>query len=242
MSRLNTLIKGEFSRLNRYNLFAASFAVSVIYVAMVWFMDERLLEGLLPFIFMADSTLMTSLLVGATLFYEKKEHTINSIMVTPATSDEYMMAKLVAGQASALFTVVFLSLSLYFLKGYSFVYLHACFAAMATSALHTLVGIRLAYSARSFTSMLVSLMVYALVLFFPTVLALTGVLGRYGADYIVVSPLETSTNLFRAAFSSDVPAWKIVFGYAYMVCLSVAVYYLGVKPRFSEYMMREMGV
>ena len=37
------------------------------------------------------------------------------------------------------------------------------------------------------------------------------------------------------------PIWKIVFGYCYLAVISVVFYRYAVRPRFAEYMMREMG-
>lgn len=241
-SRLRALIRGEFVRLNRYNLFAASFVVSLFYVLMASFIDDAMVFGVMPFIFLLDSTMMTSLLVGATLFYEKKEHTVNSIMVTPASSDEYVTAKLVTSIATSLFTVVFVSLALYALKGVTYKYAHVIFAAVAVTSLHTMIGVRIAYSAKNFTSMLIGFMLYVTVFMFPSVLAMTGVIGPKLADFLVILPLETSANLMRAGFGPGVEPWKIVFGYLYITALTLLLYFFAVKPRFAEYMMREMGV
>lgn len=241
-SRLKALIRGEFVRLNRYNLFAASFVVSLSYVLMAYFIDDALILGVMPFVFLLDSTMMTSLLVGATLFYEKKEHTVNSIMVTPAKSDEYVAAKLVASIATSLFTVVFVSLALYLLKGVTYGYVHVVCASVAVTSLHTMVGIRIAYSAKNFTSMLIGFMLYITVSMFPSILEMTGVIGSELADFLVVLPLETSANLMKAGFGSGTEPWKVVFGYPYIAALALVMHFFAVRPRFAEYMMKEMGV
>lgn len=242
MNRLNVLIKGEFARLNKYNLFMASFVAALIYVVMAWFMEEELIMEIIPLVLLMDSTLMTSLLVGATLFYEKKEHTINSIMVTPSTSDEYLIAKVAANIAVSLFTVLLLGLALYLLKGIAFNYIHVVLATVAITVLHTMIGVRIAYTAKNFTSMLVSFMVYALVFFMPSVLVMVDVIGPAYADFVVLSPLESCANLLAAGFVDTVQPWKLIFGYSYVAVLSAALYLFAVKPRFAEYMMREMGV
>ncbi|HOG52554.1 MAG TPA: hypothetical protein PLT03_01630, partial [Bacillota bacterium] len=229
-------------RLNKYNLFTASFVAALIYVIMAWFMDEGLIMEIVPLVLLMDSTLMTSLLVGATLFYEKKEHTINSIMVTPSTSDEYLIAKVAANVAVSLFTVLLMGLALYLLKGVTFSYVHVVIATVAITVLHTLIGVRIAYTAKNFTSMLVSFMVYALVFFMPSVLVMVDVIGPRYADFVVLSPLESCANLLSAGFVDTVPPWKLAFGYSYVAVLSAALYRFAVKPRFAEYMMREMGV
>ncbi|NLM45490.1 MAG: hypothetical protein GX200_01620 [Firmicutes bacterium] len=83
MTRLPVLIKGEFDRLKKYNLFTTNMVVLVFWVLLAWFLEGEVLLEFIPSIFLMESIMMTILLVGATLFYEKKEHTINSIMVSP---------------------------------------------------------------------------------------------------------------------------------------------------------------
>jgi len=241
MSRLSVLIRGEFDRLSKYNLFTASFVASTMYVVMAWLMSAEQLTGFLPFIFITDSTMMTIVLVGATLFYEKKEHTINSIMVTPATYDEYLIAKVVVNVANSMFTVVFVSIAVYLLKDLSYNYLHIVFATILVTVLHTFIGIRIAYTAKNFASMLISFMSYMLVFMMPSILAITGIISKDVAQLLVILPIESSLNLVKAGFA-QVPVWKIIFGYCYLAVISMVFYKYAVRPRFAEYMMREMGV
>ena len=241
MNRLAVLIKGEFERLSKYNLFTASFVASSMYVVMAYLLSTEQLMGFLPLIFITDSTMMTIVLVGATLFYEKKEHTINSIMVTPATYDEYLYAKAVVNIGNSLFTVAFVSIAVYLMKDLTYGYLHIVASTVLVTLLHTWIGVRIAFTAKNFASMLISFMSYMLVFMLPSILAQTGVIGEGVARFLIFLPLESSLNLLEAGFAPVEP-WKIVFGYAYLVALTFAFYRFAVKPRFAEYMMREMGV
>ena len=105
MTRLIVLVKNEFERLNKYNLFSAHFVVLLLWVVLAWFLEEEILLHFMPVVFLMESVMMTILLVGATLFYEKKSHTINSIMVSPVTENEYLLAKVLVNAGNALITV-----------------------------------------------------------------------------------------------------------------------------------------
>lgn len=83
MARLGILVQGELDRLKKYNLFTATTVVLLLWVGMTWLLEAEEIAAFVPLILLMDSTAMTVALVGATLFYEKKEHTINSILVTP---------------------------------------------------------------------------------------------------------------------------------------------------------------
>ncbi|MGI5853742.1 MAG: hypothetical protein ACOX8I_05410 [Bacillota bacterium] len=241
MDRLMPLIKGDFNRLNKYNLFAANFVVMLIWTALVWFINIGQLEQFVPVILLADSTMMTILLVGATLFYEKQEHTMNSIMVSPVTEDEYLLAKIIVNVLNSLITVIFISAVLYFFKDVTYNYLLIALAAIIVTTVHTLIGIFLSYHAKNFTSVLINLMVYSIVCLFPTIFASFGLIKAEVAKFLIVLPPEAAGILFSAGFR-ETELWKQIFGYAYLIVLAFVLYRFVVKPKFIDYVMRETGV
>jgi fluoroquinolone transport system permease protein len=241
VDRLIPLIKGDFSRLNKYNLFAANFVVMLVWATLVWFIDAGQLKQFVPVIFVADSTMMTILLVGATLFYEKQEHTVNSVMVSPVTEDEYLMAKIIVSVLNSLITVVIISGILYFVKDVSYNYLLIALAAVIVTTVHTLIGIFLSYHAKNFTAVLINLMVYSFVCLFPTLFASFGLINAKVAKYLIVLPPEAANILFGAGIK-ETELWKLVFGFVYLIALAFVLYRFIVKPKFNDYVMREMGV
>lgn len=241
MDRLLLLVKGEFNRLNKYNLFTAHFVVLLVWVGMAWFFEAPELKAFVPFIFLMDATMMTILLVGATLFYEKQEHTINSIMVSPVTEDEYLLSKVAVNVLNSLITVVFVSAALFFMKGVTYNYLLLVPAVTVVTASHTIIGIWLSYHSKSFSSLLVNYIIYVFVFLLPTVMAMLGIIGETAARFLIVLPPDAANMLIVAAVR-ETEAWRLVFGYAYLILLSVALYRYIVKPQFSRYLMREVGV
>jgi fluoroquinolone transport system permease protein len=239
--RLSVLIKGEFNRLNKYNLFAANFVVLLVWVVVAWFMEGEILRAFLPVVFLMDSVMMTVLLVGATLFYEKKEHTINSIMISPVTEEEYLLAKVIVNVLNSLITVVFISIVVYLIKGVTYNYLYLVPAVVVVTAVHSLIGIRFSYSAKDFTSLLVNFFIYVMVFLMPSIFAAFGLINKSIARFLIVLPPEVSSILVGTGFG-DVELWKVIFGYGYLIALGAALYRFSVKPAFSEYVMKETGV
>lgn len=241
MPRLSVLIQGEFERLNKYNLFTANFVVLLMWVGLSWFLEGEILRGFIPAIFLMDSVMMTVLLVGATLFYEKKEHTINSIMISPVSVDEYLLAKLAVNAINSLITVVFISVAVYLIKDVTYNYLLLTPAVVLVTIVHALIGIRLSYSSKDFTSLLVNFIVYAFVFLLPSIFLIFGIISPNYANYMILLPPETSSILIRAGFETQ-ELWKILFGYVYLIALSGVLYRYSVKPKFNEYLMKETGV
>lgn len=96
MNRFITLIKGELLRLKRYNLFAASVFVSIMWVGILHFIDIEDVTKIIPQLVFIDVTTMAMLLVGVTFIYERDEATIRSILVSPISKSEYILAKMIA--------------------------------------------------------------------------------------------------------------------------------------------------
>jgi len=241
VTNLLTLVQGEFLRLKKYNFFTANFVVLLFWVLLAYFLEGEVLLQFIPLIFFMDSVMMTILLVGANMFYEKKEHTMNSIMVSPVTENEYLLSKIIVNAINSLFTVAFISIAVYAIKGVTFNYLLVVPAVIIVTVLHTIIGIRLSYSAKDFTSLLINYMVYVFVFVMPPIFALLGVIGESIARFFILLPPEASSIIISAAFA-EAELWRVLLSYLYLAALSVVLYLFVVKLRFNEYLMKETGV
>lgn len=241
MSNLPVLVRGEFARLSKYNLFTANFVVLLFWVLLTYFLEGDVLLRFIPLILFMDSVMMTILLVGATLFYEKKEHTINSIMVSPVTEDEYLISKIVVNVVNSLITVVFVSVAVYAIKGVTFNYFLVVPAVVMVTALHTVIGIRLSYTAKDFTSLLINYMVYVFVFVMPPLFAMVDLIDESIARFFILLPPEASNLLISSAFV-EVDPWRVMIAYAYLFVLTAVLYYRVVKPGFNAYLIKETGV
>lgn len=241
MPNLLTLVKAEFYRLNKYNLFTANFVVLIMWVVLAYFLEGEVLLRFIPFIFFMDSVMMTILLVGATLFYEKKEHTINSIMVAPVTENEFLFSKILVNVLNSLLTVAFISIAVYVIKEVTFNYLLVIPAIILVTTVHSLIGIRLSYSAKDFTSHLINYMLYVFIFALPPIFALFGIIDESVSRFFILLPPEASNILINTAFA-ETEAWRVIFSYLYLIVLSAVLYKFSVKPKFNEYLMKETGV
>lgn len=241
MPNLLTLIKAEYYRLNKYNLFKANFVILMMWIVLAYFLEDEILLRFIPFIFFMDSIMMTILLVGATLFYEKKEHTINSIMVAPVTENEYLFSKVLVNVLNSLLTLVLISTAIYLIKEVTFNQLLVMPAIILVTTVHSLIGIRLSYSAKDFTSHLINYMLYVFIFALPPIFALFGVIDESISKYFILLPPEASSILINTAFV-EMETWRVIFSYLYLTVLSVVLYKFSVKPKFNKYLMKETGV
>ncbi len=96
MSKFTTLVKGELLRFKRYNLLAASLFVSAVWVGLLHYLDIENVTKLVPQLIFIDVTTMAMLLVGVTFIYERDEATIRSMLVSPISKSEYILAKMIS--------------------------------------------------------------------------------------------------------------------------------------------------
>ena len=142
---------------------------------------------------------------------------------------------------NSLITVVFISAAVYLIKDVTYNYFLLVPAVILVTVVHTLIGIRFSYSAKDFTSLLVSFIVYAFLFLMPSVFAAIGIISATISRYFILLPPEASAILISSSFE-NIELRKILFGYGYLAVLSLLLYRYAIKPKFSEYLMKETGV
>jgi fluoroquinolone transport system permease protein len=242
MARIKHLIEGEFTRLNKYNLFVASLFVGLLWVVMAYFLSLDELLAFLPFVFLMESSMMTAILVGAEMFYEKKEHTISSMLISPITEQEYIVGKIIANILNLLIVFGIITLALYFIHDFLFQLHWLVISVSLVCAFYVLIGIVLSYVSKDFTALLINYMLLVMVLVLPTLLAMIGILDASVRDWLFWGPTEATLRLMQASFATEVDLVQFALDFLYISALSLALAYGLVLPRFKAYATRDLGV
>lgn len=106
MNSFITLFSGELNRMRKYNILAAGIFVALLWVGVLFFTDIEDITSMVPLIVFIDATSMSMVLIGATMFYEKQEGTIKTLLVSPIGKSEYILAKIFANISSNVLTLV----------------------------------------------------------------------------------------------------------------------------------------
>ena len=101
---------GEMQRLQRYHIIAASLVVAVIWIGVLHFTDVDDVTSIFPLLLFLDATSMSITLIGVSMFFEREEHTLKALFVSPITKGEYMISKIIGNIVSNLQTLVILYL------------------------------------------------------------------------------------------------------------------------------------
>jgi fluoroquinolone transport system permease protein len=242
MEKIKHLVSGEFTRLTKYNLFTASLVVALVWVGIGYFLELEEFKQFLPFVFLMESSAMTSLLVGAEMFYEKKEHTISSMLISPMTETEYLLGKIIANILNILLIFVIIGVSLYFFKDFLFNFHWLFLGIVLVSSYYVFVGVLLSYISKDFTALLMNYMVLMIVLVLPSIFVIIGILPQSMLDFIFWTPTEVTLRLLNASFSTTFDGVQYLMDTIYIVILSFVLYKFFVLPNFKSYATKDLGV
>ena len=242
MAKIKHLVSGEFTRLTKYNLFTASLVVALVWVVMGYFLELDEFKTFLPFVFLMETSTMTSLLVGAEMFYEKKEHTISSMLISPMTEFEYIVSKILVNILNIAIIFVIIGASMYFLKDYLFNFQWLFLGIILVTSFYVFIGVLLSYISKDFTALLLNYMVLMIVLVLPSIGVLLGLLPESTLEYIYWSPTEVTLRLLNASFFDSVDFVQYLKDAVYIVLLSLLMLRYGVLPYFKDYATKDLGV
>lgn len=242
MNRLQHLVKSEFNRLIKYNLFTASFVVALIWVVVGYFLSEDEFISFLPFVFLMEASAMTALLIGAEMFFEKKEHTISSMLISPMKESEYLIAKIIANVLNLYVMFGIIAGSMFFLKDFLFGFHWLAIGVILVTAYYVFIGILLSYVSKDFTALLLNYMLMMIVLVFPTLMVQVGLLDAIWSDYLYWTPTDVTMRLLNASIQPSVNIVDYGLDSLYVLVLSYILYKFLVLPFFKDYATKDLGV
>ncbi|MBC8590023.1 ABC transporter permease [Wansuia hejianensis] len=240
MNRFITLIKGELLRLKRYNLFAASVFVSIMWVGILHFIDIEDATKIIPQLVFIDVTTMAMLLVGVTFIYERDEATIRSILVSPISKSEYILAKMIANIIPSILSLTIMYIYSKVFKIVDINYLILLGAVILVAFFHSLVGFLLTYYSKDFTDLVMAIMKIFLIFLLPVLLdEFNIVTNEIFRKLVYILPTKSALMILMGT-TGTIQSWEIVVSIIYMTLGSLILYYL-VWKNFKKYSLRESG-
>jgi fluoroquinolone transport system permease protein len=240
--KLKAMVIGEFSRLAKYNLFTASIVVAFIWIGLGLFLEADQMLAFLPFVFFMEASAMTALLVGAEMFYEKKEHTISSMLISPITQWDYILSKIFTHLINIMVIFLLISIGLYFVNDMVFNYGWLLVSTLIVTAFYVGVGLILSYISKDFTTLLINYMFIIILIMLPTLLVLLGVIDPAYADVVKYMPSEVTIRLLSTSIDTTVDLTQFLIDAAYMVGFGIVMFWFVVIPGFKKFATEYLGV
>lgn len=242
--RMAFLIKGELLRLNKYRVTTVSLLVAFVWGLVLYFIDDmNILEQMLPMIIMIDATMMSVIFIGSIMFFEKSEQTISTLLVTPTSTDEQILSKVIANTIHMLASSLLIILVFYFVKGVTVNFFWMIPILIVCIAFHSLLGYVFSYHSKDFTSMLLGVMMFVIFLSIPSILHQFNILfkGDFWRYALLITPAQASAELIALGFGGAFTvASAISLGWLLLAGILGYVFYI--KPAYKAYAVRQGGI
>lgn len=241
MANLKILLTGELQRMMKYHILSASVAVALLWIGVLHFTAGEDVSMFFPLLIFVDVTSMAILMVGVTMFFEKQEGSFKSLLVAPINKWEYIISKALANISSNILTLFILYIYAIIFKEINVNILALFMAVVLIALFHTFIGFLLSYVSKDFTSLLMNMMGYFMLLATPVILEMVGVIrGELISKLMYLLPTKASMVLLRAS-GGGLESWEIMISLIYLIAVSIICYLLTLR-RFDEYAIKESGV
>lgn len=241
MNSFFVLLTGDLQRMKKYNILSASFLVSLIWVGVLHFSGVEDVTELFPLLIFLDATSMAMLLVGVTMFFEKQEGTLKTLMVSPISKSQYILAKAFSNIISNILTMCILYLYAVLFKQINVSIAGFIAAVVLVAYVHSLIGFLLTFYSKDFTNLLMGIMKVAFVFMVPVLLEQLGVIkSELVGKLLYIIPTKASMTLLNAA-AIQVETWQFYLSLFYLVAAS-ALLFLVVLRKFDKFAVKESGV
>lgn len=240
MNKFSTLVKGELLRLKRYNLLAASIFVSAIWVGILHFIEVENVTKFIPQLVFIDVTTMAMLLVGVTFIYERDEGTIRSILVSPISKSQYLLAKMITNIIPSIISLTIMYIYSKLFKVIDINYFLLLGGVILVAFFHSLIGFLLTYYSKDFTELIMTIMKMFLIFLLPVLLDEFKIVTNDIFSKLVYLLPTKSALMILMGTTGGIKTWEIVVSLIYMILGSIILYYL-VWKNFDYYALKESG-
>ncbi|MCF6463802.1 fluoroquinolone export ABC transporter permease subunit [Clostridium sp. Cult1] len=240
MNSFITLFSGELNRMKKYNILTAGIFVALLWVGILFFTDIEDITSMVPLIVFIDATSMSMVLIGATMFYEKQEGTIKTLLVSPIGKSEYILAKIFANISSNVLTLVLIYVYAKLFKEINLNFFGLLGASILIAFFHSLIGFIMTYNTKDFTEMLMGMMKYTFIFTIPVLLEQIGFIKNETIDKILyIIPTKSSSILLQAT-GGGMDNWKTWFAIIYLILATLGLFFI-VWKKFDDFKIKESG-
>lgn len=239
-----TLLKGELVRLNKYNVTTISIAITFVWFIILYFVEDNgALNTLLPMIILVDTAMMSIIYIGSVLFFEKSEFTISTLLVTPVTYADHIIAKICAITIETLCSALLIVLVFFFIRHISINWGALAIALILPTMLAGLVGFTISYHTKDFTTLLSWVMGYVFLTFLPIILNYLDLVfkGEFFRYFFLIFPVGSALEITSVAMGEPITA-SFYIATAITLLSTICLYYFYVLPKFKDYAVKQSGV
>ncbi len=232
MIKLFHLFKSEIIRLIKYKIFFFGLLVSIIWAVIIALADVQSVVGLVPYLVLMDTGMMSIILLAASFYYEKQEGTMQSMLVTPVRLSTILLIKVAAMVFMGIVSFVVVVGTALVFHDFDIRILPFLGACMLAVLAHTAIGYVLTLHSKDFLSLLVKYMGVALLFFAPTLLVALGVFSGDWELLGLLSPTYAAQKLFAMALG-EIDQATLWISVTYLALIPALLYPLVILKRYE---------
>jgi fluoroquinolone transport system permease protein len=222
------LFKSEFIRLIKYRIIPISFAISLLWMVALYFIGEEAAKNFASLFIALDASVMSLLMIGSSLFFEREENTLKPLLVTPTSIQTILLVKIISTIYIALQSAVLVSLFVYFILGISLNFVMMVIFVSLIATVHALIGFYLSMKSIDFTGFLVSMIVYTVSFGFPSLLLGLQIIPTWAEFIFVFSPIHVANLFMNYVFQIEgaigLLSFTMILGITWLGIISLVLY------------------
>lgn len=209
----------------KQGFFMIYLVISFLYILLLTQIPESFRMQILPFVIFSDPSVLGLFFIGGILLLEKQQGILQSIVVTPLSSMEYMISKVASLTLVALFAGILISA---FIAGQEVNYFSLMVGIILTSSFFTLMGILIACRARTVNGFFVKMIPVMLLLVLPAFL----LIPFWDQGLLSIIPTVACLRMVYGAYHGN-SLGEMVFQIGYMGVLNFFLFKYTVN-KFEE--------
>ncbi|MDY6966455.1 MAG: ABC transporter permease [Halobacteriota archaeon] len=217
MSKLPSTVKWDMWLQYKYGFYYVYAIVTFLYIILLRQLPEGLLGIATTFVIFTDPGFLGFLFIGAIIFFEKSEQTLNALTVTPLKVNEYIFSKTLSLTILALITSLIIVIFSY---GIDFNYLALILGVILTSFFFTLIGFIAVAKFNTLNEYFLTSVFYMIILTLPLI-DLFQLLESPLFLYLI--PTQASLVLLQSAFE-EVASWEVIYAVLYLIVWVIFIY------------------
>lgn len=242
------LVKAEFNRLNKYGIIKMSAGLAFVWALILLISTSKEeVVYMYPLLMFVDLAMMSVMLIGASLFFEKNEGTLKALMVSPIDENELLASKIITSTILSLISFTVVTIAFIFKMGGDFTGFDISYTifpilfvfCIIIGLFNSFLGLTLSIFSNSFNSIMMKYMYYTILGTFPSLIITTLGVEFPMQDYILLLlPGECINNLLGIFNNSSIDYLVLILSIAILFTYTYLLRKYIVKPKFREYAIR----
>ena len=239
VAKFTWFLRQELRRMVKYKIIQISFLLALLWCGVLFLSGEEAVATFLPLFIFVDASVMSMMMMGAILFYERQENTLKPLLVTPLKIAYVIAARLVVGIVIALQSALILSLFARFVMNTEVAFVWLFFAVVLVAFTHAVLGYVVSLFVKDFNGLLMNIVAYMMFFGLPTILFALGVISDAFERVLLFSPTHGSFLLIGHSLGASLSSGTLVFVMLYLVLLSVGLLIAWVAPNYARIGVKE---